>query len=95
MIHFFIAVYYENSSRDIADLKFGQAKILRDLNFCGHMLRKVAADKSIPPEEIEIDAVSRYIPCYNMQAVRELESNLQKNDQFKKNMVSLVKNFRA
>ena len=94
---FFIAAFEEaiikshaEVLRNQAELKYGQAKLEREVNFCQHMLRKLAADKKMPPEEIEMDAVSRYIPCYNMGAVRELEANLQSNDEFKKNLVSLL-----
>ena len=86
----FIAAFEEIVIRSLAEIKYNVAKLERELNYCQHMLRKIAADRNLPPEEIEMDAVARYIPCYDMEAVRELEANLQKNDQFKKNLVSLV-----
>ena len=76
--------------RNMEELRHSVARLEREQNFSQHMLRKIAKDRNLPQEEIEIDAVSRYIPCYDMSAVRELESNLQKDDQFKKNLVSVL-----
>ena len=52
-----------------------QAKSERDNSFNQHMIRKIAAKTNVPVDcdDVEIDVVSRYVPCYSLQAVRDLE----------------------
>ena len=71
----------------LEDIIHRLVKLEREQNFALHILRKIAADRNLQPEEIEVDVVSRYIPCYTLDAVRELEGNIQRDEEFKKNLV--------
>ena len=85
---YFVSDYREHVIRKLEHHTYALERIERAIYVMQHVQRKIAADKNLPPEEIEIDAVARYIPCYNINSVRELENNIHRDEEFKKNLVS-------